>query len=114
MDIDLIVNTWTNKMFEDSCEEKTTKHTLNMTHDNISDAVWFLMEQLYDTKHAIDPNGIKDTFRYLCAELMIDDDVLDENLCVVHESRIKKDKGSAFERISNQVQYSDAVRKSNI
>ncbi len=53
-------------------------------HECIADAVFSLMEHLYDSGNAINPEDIKKHFSYLCDKLYIDKNLLREPLCVIH------------------------------
>ncbi len=49
-----------------------------------ADAVFSLMEELYNTENAINPERIKQAFEFLCNEYCMDKDMLDLGLSVVH------------------------------
>src|SRR5690242_21251575 len=71
-----------------------------MKHESVADAVFTLMEELYDSAKAIQPETIRQTFAYLCDQLNLKDDLLhDENgLCVIHQKEKQPDTASKVRR----------------
>lgn len=51
-----------------------------------AEAVFAIMEQLYNSGNAINEKAIKSNFAYLCDQLYISKDLLQEPICVAHHN----------------------------
>lgn len=56
------------------------------------EAVYALMEELYNSSKSIDHERIKDAFSYLCKEFDVNEELLDCELCVSHNSEFVRAK----------------------
>ncbi len=57
-------------------------------HNNAGDAVFSIMERLYDGAATVDEEGLRQDFAYLCDKFDVDDQLLEDphGLCVEHYS----------------------------
>ena len=70
-------------------------------HKNAGDALYSLMEQLYNSKVEIDVDVIKSDFIYLCEKLGVKNEFIEnsKDLCVVHKSIANKLKTEYHEKM---------------
>lgn len=75
---------------QDPNEEPEVK---SARHECVGDAVFAIMEQLYDSGNAIDKESLRQHFSYLCDELNISKGLLKDpdGLCVIHHKEKQPD-----------------------